>query len=131
VLSEPRVGRGLAMTDFDDDGRVDLVLNDLDGHPQLLHNVLAPVGHWLWVRLEGKGQNRSAVGAVVRVKAGSLSMERLVRSGSSYVSQDDKRQHFGLGPADRADWVEVLWPDQTTTRLENVKADRQLTIRQP
>jgi len=131
ALTEPRVGRGLAMTDLDDDGRVDLVLNDLDGHPQVLRNVLEPVGNWLWVKLVGKGKNTSAVGAVVRVKAGSLAMQRLVRSGSSYISQDDKRQHFGLGKATQADWVEVLWPDQTTTRLENVKANQSLEIRQP
>jgi len=131
VLTEPRVSRGLAMTDLDDDGRVDLVLNDLDGYPQLLRNVLEPVGHWLWVELEGKGKNRSAVGAVVRAKAGKLTMQRLVRSGTSYVSQCDKRQHFGLGSATKADWVEVLWPDQTTTRLESVAADQVLKIRQP
>ena len=131
VLTQPRVSRGLAMTDFDDDGRVDLVLNDLDGAPQVLQNVLEPVGHWLWVKLVGKGKNTSAVGAVVRVKAGSLSMQRLVRSGTSYISQCDKRQHFGLGPNTTAELVEVLWPDQTTTRLENVKADRVLEIKQP
>jgi hypothetical protein len=130
-LMEPRVGRGLAMSDLDDDGRVDLVLNDLDGYPQLLRNVLEPVGSWLWVKLTGKGKNKSAVGAVVRVKAAGLAMQRLVRSGSSYISQDDKRQHFGLGKAARADWVEVLWPDQTTTRIESVKANQVLEIRQP
>jgi hypothetical protein len=58
-------------------------------------------------------------------------MQRLVRSGSSYISQDDKRQHFGLGKAPQADWVEVLWPDQTTTRVENVKANQVLEIRHP
>jgi hypothetical protein len=131
VLMEPRVSRGLAMTDFDDDGRVDLVFNDLDGSPQLLLNVLEPVGHWLWVKLEGKGLNRSAIGAVVSVKAGKLAMQRLVRSGSSYISQDDKRQHFGLGPNTKADSVEVLWADQTKTRLENVAADQVLKIKQP
>jgi hypothetical protein len=131
ALMQPRVSRGLAMTDLDDDGRVDLVLNDLDGPPQVLHNVLEPVGHWLWVKAVGKGKNTSAIGAVVRVKAGSLSMQRLVRSGTSYVGQCDKRQHFGLGANPKADWVEVLWPDQTTTRLENVKADQVLEIRQP
>jgi hypothetical protein len=131
ALMQPRVSRGLAMTDLDDDGRVDLVLNDLDGAPQVLRGVLEPVGHWLWVKAVGKGLNKSAIGAVVRVKAGSLSMQRLVRSGTSYLGQCDKRQHFGLGPNAAADWVEVLWPDQTTTRLENVKADRVLEIRQP
>ena len=131
ALTQPRVSRGLAMTDLDDDGRVDLVMNDLDGAPQVLRNVLEPVGHWLWVKAVGKGKNTSAIGAVVRVKAGSLSMQRLVRSGTSYVGQCDKRQHFGLGANAKADWVEVLWPDQTTTRLENVKADQVLEIRQP
>ena len=58
-------------------------------------------------------------------------MQRLVRSGSSYISQDDKRQHFGLGPNAKAEWVEVLWPDQTKTRLENVAADQMLKIQQP
>ena len=93
--------------------------------------MLEPVGHWLWVKLEGKGQNKSAVGAVVSVKAGTLSMQRLVRSGSSYISQDDKRQHFGLGPNTKAESVEVLWPDQTKTRLESVAADQVLKIKQP
>jgi hypothetical protein len=130
-LSEPRVSRGLAMTDLDDDGRVDLVLNDLDGSPQVLRNVLEPVGHWLWVKAVGKGMNKSSIGAVVRVKAGRLEMQRLVRSGTSYISQCDKRQHFGLGANTRADSVEVLWPDQTKTRLENVRADQVLEIRQP
>ena len=88
-------------------------------------------GHWLWVKLVGKGKNTSAIGAVVTVRAGALAMQRLVRSGSSYISQDDKRQHFGLGAATQADWVEVLWPDQTKTRLENVKANQVLEIRQP
>jgi hypothetical protein len=131
VLTEPRVGRGLAMTDLDDDGRVDLVLNDLDGYPQVLSNVLEPVGNWLWVKAVGKGMNTSAIGAVVRVGAGALRMQRLVRSGTSYISQCDKRQHFGLGQAAQADWVEVLWPDQTTTRVEKVKANQVLEIRQP
>jgi hypothetical protein len=131
VLMQPRVSRGLSMTDLDDDGRVDLVLNDLDGPPQVLHNVLEPVGHWLWVKAVGKGKNKGAIGAVVRVKAGQLSMQRLVRSGTSYVGQCDKRQHFGLGTNASAEYVEVLWPDQTTTRLENVKADQVLEIRQP
>ncbi len=131
VLMQPRVSRGLAMTDLDDDGRVDLVLNDLDGAPQLLHNVLEPVGHWLWVKPVGKGQNKSAIGAVVRVKAGNLSMQRIVRSGTRYAGKCDKRQHFGIGANATADWVEVLWPDQTTTRLENVKANQVLEIRKP
>ncbi len=129
-LTEPRVSRGLTLGDFDNDGRMDVVVADLDGHPLVLRNELPGVGNWLLVKLRGKPKNTSAVGAVVTLQAGGLTMKRLVRSGTSYISQDDMRQHFGLGAAAAADWVEVTWPDQTKTRLENVKANQVLEIRQ-
>jgi enediyne biosynthesis protein E4 len=131
VFTEERVGRGLALGDLDDDGRIDLVVNDLDGSPQVLHNELTPAGHWLLVKLQGKGGNTNAIGAVVTVKAGKLSMKRLVQSGASYISQDDMRLHFGLGEGTQVDSVDVRWPDGSTTRLENVKADQILEIKQP
>jgi hypothetical protein len=109
---------------------MDVVVADLDGHPLVLRNELPGVGNWLLVKLRGKPKNTSAVGAVVTLQAGGLTMKRLVRSGTSYISQDDMRQHFGLGAAAAADWVEVTWPDQTKTRLENVKANQVLEIRQ-
>jgi hypothetical protein len=87
-------------------------------------------GNWLIVKLKGKGRNTDAIGATVKVKAGGLSLMRFVRSGSSYISQEDMRQHFGLGPATRVDSVEVRWPDQTVTRMENVKANQILAIEQ-
>lgn len=131
VLMEERVSRGLAVGDLDNDGRLDVVMNDLDGSPQVLHNELAAVGHWLLLKLEGKGENTDAIGAVVRVKAGALHMTRLVRSGTSYLSQDDMRPHFGLGEAKQADVVEISWPDGNVTRLENVKADQLVKIEEP
>jgi hypothetical protein len=130
ALNEPRVSRGLTLGDLDNDGRTDVVIADLDGYPLVLHNELADVGNWLLVKLRGKPKNTSAVGAVVTLRAGALTMKRLVRSGTSYISQDDKRLHFGLGTATKADWLEVLWPDQTKTRRENVKANEVLEIRQ-
>ncbi len=131
ALTEERVQRGLAVGDLDNDGRLDVVINDLDGSPQLLRNELAGAGHFLTVSLRGKGPNTGAIGAVVRVTAGALKMQRLVQSGSSYISQEDKRLHFGLGPSVRADLVTVLWPDGTETRQHNVAADRILEIAQP
>ncbi|HET6899281.1 MAG TPA: CRTAC1 family protein, partial [Vicinamibacteria bacterium] len=131
VLMEPRVSRGLAVGDLDDDGRLDVVINDLDGAPQVLHNEVAGAGHWLRVKLKGKGANLDAIGAIVTVKAGPLTLTRVVQSGTSYISQDDMRRHFGLGPATQAESVEVKWPDGTVSRLQNVKADRQLDIAQP
>jgi enediyne biosynthesis protein E4 len=131
ALLRERVGRGLVVGDLDNDGRLDVVVNDQDDQPLLLRNVLADAGHWLIVKLRGKGRNTDAIGAVVRATVGPLNMRRLVQSGSSYLSQEDKRLHFGLGRAERADLVEVLWPDGTKTRRENVTADQIVEIRQP
>lgn len=131
VFTEPRVSRGLAAGDLDDDGRVDLVVNDLDGSPQVLHNELAGAGNWLLVKLRGRGKNRDAIGAVVTVKTGRRAQVRNVRSGTSYLSQDDMRQHFGLGRESVVESLEVRWPEGTTTRLEGVKANQVLEVRQP
>lgn len=130
ALMEERVSRGLAAGDLDNDGKLDVVINDLDGSPQVLHNELPDAGNWLLVELRGKGQNTDAIGAVVRVKAGKLDLSRLVQSGTSYISQDDMRRHFGLGQEKQADVIEVLWPDGTTTRMEGVKANQLVEIRQ-
>ena len=131
VFTEERVSRGLAVGDLDNDGRLDVVINDLDGNPQLLHNELAGAGHWLIVKLKGKGRNTDAIGATVRVEAGALRAMRLVQSGSSYISQDDMRLHFGLGKATTVEALEVRWPDGTLTKLSAVAADQVLPIAQP
>ncbi len=130
ALTTPRASRGLAAGDLDNDGRLDLVINDVDGGPQVLRNEVGEVGNWLLVRLAGAGQNTSAIGAVVTVRAGALSLTRVVQSGTSYLSQDDQRQHFGIGKAVEAESVEVRWPDGTTSRKERVKANQVLVIEQ-
>ncbi len=130
VFTEDRVARGLAAGDLDNDGRLDLVVNDLDGVPQVLRNELEGAGNWLLVALEGKPGNRGALGATVAVTTGTLRQTRLVRSGTGYVSQDDFRQHFGLGKAARADTITVTWPDGTTSERKNVGANQVVTINQ-
>jgi hypothetical protein len=129
VLMEERVSRGLAVGDLDNDGRLDAVINDLDGSPQVLHNELADRGNWLIVKLRGKGMNTNAIGAVVKVKAGKLMQTRVVQSGTSYLSQEDMRRHVGLDAEKQAD-LEVLWPDGTTTRMDGVKANQVLEMSQ-
>ena len=131
ALAEERVSRGLAAGDLDDDGRLDVVINDLDGSPQVLHNEIANAGHWLTIRLTGAGKNTNAIGAIVTVTSGGVTQTRVVQSGTSYVSQDDMRRHFGLGTRTQAEKVEVLWPDGKVTTLANVKADQVLDVRQP
>ncbi|HSE48279.1 MAG TPA: CRTAC1 family protein [Terriglobales bacterium] len=130
AFTEKRVSRGLAVGDLDNDGALDIVINDLDGAPQLLHNEMPP-GNWLAVKLRGKGRNTDAIGAVVRVTAGGKTQSRTVQSGTSYISQDDMRQHFGLGAATTVERIEILWPDGTTSSHPNVKANQILTVRQP
>jgi len=135
VLTEPRVSRGVAQGDLNDDGRVDLVINDLDGAPQVLINQHPGPGHWLAVSLTSRAPNTSAIGATVRVTTGkgesARSQVRSVRSGTSYLSQDSFRQHFGLGDADKVETLAVTWPDGTTTERTGIAADQVVEIEQP
>jgi enediyne biosynthesis protein E4 len=128
-LMEERVSRGLAIGDVDNDGRLDAVINDLDGSPQLLHNELAG-GNWITVHLKGRPPNSDAIGALVIVSAGGTTQRRLVQSGSSYLSQEDKRLHFGVGKADQIDTLTVTWPDGTSTTQRNVRTNHILEIEQ-
>ena len=131
VFTEERVSRGLALGDLDNDGGIDVVINDLDGSPQVLHNELANRGHWLIVKLRGAAPNTDAIGAVIVVKSGTTTQRGIVQSGTGYLSQNDMRQHFGLGTAAVADSIEVTWPDGTTSRRDQVKADQIIEIRKP
>jgi enediyne biosynthesis protein E4 len=130
ALTEEHVSRGLAIGDIDNDGGLDVVINDLDGAPQILHNELAGRGHWLIVKLRAKAPNTDAIGAIVTVGTGSVVQKGLVQSGTSYLSQHDMRQHFGLGTSDIVDAIDVTWPDGTTSRREKVKADQVIEIAQ-
>lgn len=130
-LSVDRVSRGSAVGDLDNDGRLDVVINDLDGRPQMLRNETAAAGHWLIVTLRGAGGNTNAIGAVVTVEAGGVRHLRLVQSGTSYISQDDMRLHVGLGSSATVDALTVRWPDGTTTRRERIAADQLIELVQP
>jgi enediyne biosynthesis protein E4 len=81
--------------------------------------------------LIGTPPNTDAIGAIVTAYAGDVEQTRIVQSGTSYISQNDMRQHFGLGSAAQVDELEVLWPDGTTTTMSDVKANQIVTIRQP
>jgi hypothetical protein len=130
VMMQERVSRGLAIGDIDNDGRIDVAINDLDGAPQLLHNEIAPAGNWIIVKLQGKAPNTDAIGAIVTVTSGGVTQNALVQSGTSYISQNDMRQHFGVGAATAIDTIEVTWPDGPATRQSQVKPNQIVTIRQ-
>ena len=126
----PQSSRGLAAGDYDNDGRIDLLIANLDARPTLLRGT-ARTGHWLLFDLRGTRSNRSAIGARVTVEADGLRQVREVRSGGSYQSQNDRRLHFGLGQREKADLVTIRWPSGTTQELKAVEADQILRIDEP
>jgi len=130
ALMEEHVSRGLAVGDIDNDGRLDLVINDLDGVPQLLHNELAAPGNWVIVKLAGKAPNTDAIGAIITIVTGASRQMALVQSGTSYISQNDMRQHFGIGSAADIDEITVKWPDGTVSKEQKVKANQVVRIAQ-
>jgi hypothetical protein len=121
------VGRGLATGDYDNDGRIDAIVVDSEGKPQLLHNETTGSGHWLSIKLLGKECNRDAYGAIVTVTAGALTRTRLCHADGSYFSSSDPRVHVGLGKETVCS-IKVRWPDGKVTLMDDIAADRQLSI---
>ncbi len=124
-----RVGRGLATGDVDNDGDLDLLVTNNGQAADLLRND-GDRANALLVRVIGRVANRDAIGARVRVVAGGSVQVREVRAGSSYLSQSDLRQHFGLGQAAAADRVEVRWPSGRIENVAGVAANQIVTIRE-
>ncbi len=129
-LQNKTVGRGACFADYDNDGKMDAFLVNLGGPGELLHNVTAPSGNWLAVRLIGTQSNRDGIGATVEVTANGQKQKSERIAGSGYLSQDDWRLHFGLGAAARADRIVVNWPSGKRQVLENVAAGQVVTIKE-
>ena len=122
-------GRGLSLFDYDQNGRVDVVLRNYKQPAHILRNI-GGSGHWIELRLIGTRSNRDAVGARVTVTVNGRRQMREVHAGSGYLSGSSLVQHFGLGPATRVDSVHVRWPAGTETTLADVAADQRLTVRE-
>jgi hypothetical protein len=123
--------RGSGALDFDNDGRMDLVLTTLGDQARLLHNVSNAPGHWLKLKLVGTRSNRDGFGALVKLTAAGRTWTAEMRCPTSYVFQQDSRLHFGLGAATRAEGLEIRWPSGQTQTLTNVAADQILQIKEP
>jgi hypothetical protein len=123
ALTIPQVGRGLAVGDLFNRGALDIVVENLTGGPQILSSKPNPSNHWISIELEGAPRNRLALNARVRVTANGQTQLGEVRSGGSYLSQNDLRLHFGLGTAKGIDTLEVLWPGGTTQVFHGVAGD--------
>jgi enediyne biosynthesis protein E4 len=128
--TDPKAGRGAAFGDFDDDGGVDVVVNNVHDTPDLYRTLRLNRNHWLAVRLQGTRSNRSAIGARVRAFTGDQRQTQEVRGGGSYASQNDLRVHFGLGSAATVDRLEVRWPNGLEEEWRGVAADRVLTVKE-
>jgi len=128
-LAVVKSARGLGLGDLDNDGRVDVVLNNCDDMPTVLHNETKDAGHWLSVRLIGGKQSpRDAIGATVWLTADGKRQRADVISGASYCSQSDLRLHFGLGKAAKVDKLEIRWPSGSREISEVTGVDRVVTF---
>jgi enediyne biosynthesis protein E4 len=127
-LEAKRPYRGLAVGDYDNDGRLDVLMTALDSPPALLHNE-GRTGSWLTVACEGAHGEPNPIGTVVTVRAGGRTWSQDIASGDSFLSSHDPRPHFGLGAAEKADEVDVRWPDGTHSRRRDVAARQILKIR--
>jgi enediyne biosynthesis protein E4 len=129
ALAERRASRGAAFGDYDDDGDVDVIVNEIDGGPTLLRNDGgSKAGHWISLKLQGTKSNRNAVGARVELKTGAMTQVDEVRAGDSYISHSDWRLHFGLGAATTVDEITIRWPGGAVEKLTKVKADQVVRI---
>jgi hypothetical protein len=135
-ITVPVASRGCAFGDFDNDGDIDVVVNTVNDYPQLLRCDSSQVRNWIKVRTIGTKSNRSGIGARLRCVSHPSDEEKPhqqideVRSGGSYISQNDLRVHFGLGKADKAEILEIRWPSGQIDTLKDVKANQLIYVKE-
>jgi hypothetical protein len=129
-FAERRTGRGAAFGDIDNDGDVDIVINSLDGPPQLLRNDGGNANNSVLIKTVGVKSNRGGIGARVKIVSGDLRQVGEVYSGGSYLSQSDLRVHFGLEKRTKIDSIEVHWPSGVIDKVTNVSANKIVTIKE-
>ncbi len=130
TLMEERVGRGAAFGDIDNDGDVDVAINNLDGSPQLLRNDGGNANNSVLIKTIGVKSNRDGIGARVKIVSGDLTQIDEVRSGGSYLSHNDLRLHFGLETRTKIDLLEVRWPSGVIDKITNLSANKIFTIKE-
>ena len=131
ILDVKTVSRGACFADYDNDGKVDAFVVNLGSKATLLHNVSPGKNHWLTIALKGTRSNRDGIGARVEVVANGKKQIAERVSASGYLSQDDGRLHFGLGPATTIDKLTIHWPSGQDQVVKNSVVDRVLTLEEP
>ena len=130
AIRAENLGRGCAFGDFDNDGDVDVVVNNLDGPPSVLRNDGGNRNNWIMIKCVGTRSNRSAIGTRVKVTSGGHSQIDEVMSASGYYSQNDLRLHFGLGRATQADVVDLSWPSGLKESFRNLPANHLFVLQE-
>jgi enediyne biosynthesis protein E4 len=122
--------RGLALGDLWNDGRISAVISNMNAAPSLLVNQIRNSNHWIAIRPVGVKSNRDAIGARISVSAANRTLVDEVRSGSSYISNNDMRVHFGLGPAAKIEWIEIRWPSGLVEKFVDLGVDAIHTVKE-
>jgi len=122
--------RGLAVGDYNNDGRIDVLIGNNGGAPVLLKNTAGEGNHWIGVLLQGTSCNRDAIGATITWSADGVTRRRYKANGGSYLSSHDVREVLGIGAAAKVDWIEIKWPPPSgrVERLTELPIDRYVTI---
>jgi hypothetical protein len=130
VFQKAFPARGMAVGDFDNDGKLDVLIGNNGEAPVLLRNRAGTGNHWLGLKLQGTKCNRDAIGALITWSAGGVKRSRFKTGGGSYLSSHDVREVLGLGAAAKLDWVEIQWPQPSgaVERLTGVPVDRYVTV---
>jgi enediyne biosynthesis protein E4 len=131
IFDQAWVGRGLAIGDLDNDGRLDAVATTNDGPAYVLRNDTVTQNHWLTLDLIGHKSNRDAIGAVVKLVMPEGIQFATVTTAASYLSSSDKRVHFGLSSHSMATRIEICWPSGVHQILQNVRSDQVLRVDEP
>jgi hypothetical protein len=122
--------RGVAFADYDNDGGIDIIINNMNGPAYLLRNEGGNRNHWIKIKTLGVKSNRNGIGTRLEVRAGERRQIDEVRSGGSYVSQNDMRVHFGLGTRSTVDEIVLRWPSGQVDQLRNVPAGRTIVVQE-
>ena len=128
-FNQTGISYGMALGDLDNDGSLEVVINNLGARPSLLKNY-APAKSWLLARLVGTKCNRDAVGARAYVYVHGRRLSGEIQTGTSYISQNDSRLHFGLGDDQAYDRIEVQWPGGVRETFPGGKANRIIELKQ-
>ena len=131
IFHQAWVGRGLAIGDIDNDGRLDAVVSGNDGGCYVLHNSTETPNHWLTLQLFGHKSNRDAIGAELKLTTAKGSQTATVATAGSYLSSSDKRLHFGLGTEAVVRAIEIRWPSGIRQTIKNVAGDQKLNVDEP